>query len=938
MKKLIILCCLLFIAAYSFAQYPQPPQNIGGLNIVVRDTGGLFVRQTFTPPQYTDTVQANANNYTSKYAGSLIFTTNDNTFWVRNFAKDAWLSFFNNGNAADTLFAEQPLFFDSTSHPGSTIIKILRPNGIVSGGTVTVDSCRTLDVVPTIVSINYIQYSSPATVLTVPASDVLDRVDEVIDSLGYIILRTGVPSLTPVAKPYDPSIEVVLATYRFTGGASCIDINQIIVWDQNVGTPTEFALTTSGTISANGNNTDKPKHLTKAIFVSSYASGASLIFTQSSTLTAQASELFKFWVYLNGAFGSNQFIVQFYNGSNPVGNPVAFGAGFGFNPNDSNEYQQVVMPFSAFNLTNQTFDKVVISFFGNDLSGAKGLYIDYIQLQTGATNAGTQLVLTTIGASGAATYNPSTNILNIPIYGGGAGNDSVYVDATSPNDTTIDLRRLNGNHTIITIQGGGNIGVNVLAPIGAAPNANAATLTAGNTTLNLQPASVDFGGVVTASATPQYFLGQKSIVSNTDTLLTAYAGTTRRTALYSTGAQAWYVLNVGTIANGFPNGFPGILFENQFDSGRSQIRQYNALGGISIGSLLNPGIPDNQFVVMNNSHTFITGRSGDVGGGGAAAVTDLGYMFNVAGTSYLSDSLNLGRVPTGAGSDSLLTINNKVVRKIAAASLGGGTVTSIGLTSSDITVGGSSPITTSGTYTLTLPTINSNVGSFTNANITVDGKGRITAAANGSAGTGSTNLNIGSGYRFAVPNTNNIKTLFSANTYGVLDSTTNTNALTYKVDTTVVMTVNSNQTNITGQKWFNNALALLPQAGATTPAPTGLTIYDSVGFRITRANGFRLGLSLSSLTANRSDSFPDKSGTFAMTSDIVTQTTNKLRVTATAGQTAFTFAGLPTSTNNYDIYINGAYVNPTFYSGSGTTVTFTSGLIVGDVVDYAEKK
>ena len=41
-----------------------------------------------------------------------------------------------------------------------------------------------------------------------------------------------------------------------------------------------------------------------------------------------------------------------------------------------------------------------------------------------------------------------------------------------------------------------------------------------------------------------------------------------------------------------------------------------------------------------------------------------------------------------------------------------------------------------GSAALTLATVNSNVGSFTNANITVNAKGLITAASNGSAGTG----------------------------------------------------------------------------------------------------------------------------------------------------------------------------------------------------------
>ena len=48
-----------------------------------------------------------------------------------------------------------------------------------------------------------------------------------------------------------------------------------------------------------------------------------------------------------------------------------------------------------------------------------------------------------------------------------------------------------------------------------------------------------------------------------------------------------------------------------------------------------------------------------------------------------------------------------------------------------------------GDTALTLATVNSNVGSFTNADITVNAKGLITAAANGSAGSGTPNWNSG---------------------------------------------------------------------------------------------------------------------------------------------------------------------------------------------------
>lgn len=56
------------------------------------------------------------------------------------------------------------------------------------------------------------------------------------------------------------------------------------------------------------------------------------------------------------------------------------------------------------------------------------------------------------------------------------------------------------------------------------------------------------------------------------------------------------------------------------------------------------------------------------------------------------------------------------------------------------------------------------------------------------SGTGGTNANVGSGYRWAIPNTNNIKTVFPS--FGILiDSTTNTNSLTLQADTSQLSTL-----------------------------------------------------------------------------------------------------------------------------------------------------
>ncbi|MEO5893038.1 MAG: tail fiber domain-containing protein [Ferruginibacter sp.] len=147
--------------------------------------------------------------------------------------------------------------------------------------------------------------------------------------------------------------------------------------------------------------------------------------------------------------------------------------------------------------------------------------------------------------------------------------------------------------------------------------------------------------------------------------------------------------------------------------------------------------------LLSLSGNNLTSTVNGVGGGTVAVEpkitvpnTTLRYWTGYKTFGSFYDSARRAISLTTTGTSGAATYNNTTgVLNIPTYAAGSsGTVTSVGLTSSDITVGGSSPITSSGTYTLALPTVNSNVGTYTNATITVNAKGLITAASSGGGG------------------------------------------------------------------------------------------------------------------------------------------------------------------------------------------------------------
>lgn len=135
-------------------------------------------------------------------------------------------------------------------------------------------------------------------------------------------------------------------------------------------------------------------------------------------------------------------------------------------------------------------------------------------------------------------------------------------------------------------------------------------------------------------------------------------------------------------------------------------------------------------------------------------------------------------------------------------------------------------------------------------------------------GAGNTNSNIGSGYRFAVPNTNNIKTLFCAGC--TLDSTTNANALTLTVTAGGSGTVTS--------------------VAASVPS----TLLTIAGSPITTSGTLAIGLA----TASANLSFGNFTGSTA------TPTFGKLPLAAMATGTANSLIGYDGSGNPSGITVS----------------------------------
>lgn len=226
--------------------------------------------------------------------------------------------------------------------------------------------------------------------------------------------------------------------------------------------------------------------------------------------------------------------------------------------------------------------------------------------------------------------------------------------------------------------------------------------------------------IYTVSGSPITTSGTLDITLNTQTANTVFAGPSSGSAAQPTFRSL--------VAADIPNLASTYVTQSEVGAANG-VASLGASGKILIGQL-----PADVFIYQGtwNPSTNTPSLSDSVGVAGYVYWVSAAYAGPVAGLNNPSMyNFQIGDIILYNGTQWELTTPAAGVQSVNGAQ-GSVTVNAINQLTGDATAG---PASGSQSQVLTLATVNSNVGSFTNANITVNAKGLITAASSGTNGT-----------------------------------------------------------------------------------------------------------------------------------------------------------------------------------------------------------
>jgi len=268
--------------------------------------------------------------------------------------------------------------------------------GFVNPGYVTWDSLLVFTVSPARYQLccDLVVRTTELTQITLSAADpTLARFDMIaLDSTGVIVVE-GTPAADP-AQPQPNGCQKLL-TYILIGGGSttpdstgCGNVARETIYDETGGT--EWTPSANGGLSASFTDTDYPYHLTKDADLATLNSGQSISFLKGSTITLTDYTTLKFYIRLKSALHNRLSIAIFFNNSTDyrVTAPVILTTGqYNFDRTVVGSYQEITIPVSAFLAFNSGAPSTTVVdqlyFLAQNQNNADGIYIDYIQLQSG---------------------------------------------------------------------------------------------------------------------------------------------------------------------------------------------------------------------------------------------------------------------------------------------------------------------------------------------------------------------------------------------------------------------------------------------------------------------------------------------------------------------------------------------------------------------------
>lgn len=261
-------------------------------------------------------------------------------------------------------------------------------------------------------NINGTTYSIAQTNLTLsPADPTNARFDVIaVNTSSAAIVITGIPANPALIPTVDPSTQLYLTAVSIPAGATVPgNVTTVLLYAENVGSPTEWNTSSSGTTWALG-STNNPHLGTKCIEATALTiNGYAQLQKGSSTFDLSTVNSLVFYIRSKAAWSSNRSVtLQFLNSGTQIGNAFSFREGsFGFVSSNITSYQQIVVPLSSFNIGNTPVNQLRFVAAGSG-GQAIGFYLDDIYLQAGSAI----VVTTTKRYFGASVDGGGSNITN----------------------------------------------------------------------------------------------------------------------------------------------------------------------------------------------------------------------------------------------------------------------------------------------------------------------------------------------------------------------------------------------------------------------------------------------------------------------------------------------------------------------------------------------